>query len=146
MDLVRWVENRPIARDFDELANKMFESFFGDGGQRLLTRAVPAFNLYREGENLIIEAQTPGYDKKDIDIELEDNILTIKGKHEEETKREEKDYVYREFQTGSFSRSIRLPENIKSEDLKVKYQDGVLKISVPVPKEEVKKGQKITID
>jgi HSP20 family protein len=126
-------------REMEDLANRMFEGLFGNG-EREMEEETASFNMYREGDNMIIEARIPGFKKEDINVEVEGDILTISGKHEEE-----KDYYYREFRTGSFVRSVRLPSGVKSEDLHARYEDGMLKISMPAP-EEMKQGHKVNIE
>jgi HSP20 family protein len=132
-------------REMEDLANRMFSGLFGDGEKESqLLEEVPAFNMYRDGDSLVIEVRVPGFKKEDINVEVEGDVLTISGKREEKEEKEEKDYYYREFRTGSFSRSVRLPSGVNSEDLQAKYQDGMLKISMPAP-EEMKKSKKVNI-
>jgi HSP20 family protein len=131
-------------REMEDLANRMFEGLFGDGG-REAEGEMPSFNMYREGDNMIIEARIPGFSKEDINVEVEGDILTITGKHEEKEEKEERDYYYREFRTGSFARSVKLPSGVNSKDLHAKYQDGMLRISLPAP-QEMKQSQKISVE
>lgn len=111
----------------------------------LTATELPAFNMYREGDDLIVDAKLPGYKKDDITVELNDDVLTIKGERKEEQRKEEKDYYYREFRTGAFNRSVRLPGDVSPDKLKAKYENGILKISLPYS-EEAGKSKAIPIE
>lgn len=120
--------------------------FFGDTFTKPFgSWDVPALNMYHEGDNLVVEASTPGYNKNDITVELDDDLLTIRGEKKKESKEEEKDYYYREFSSSSFTRTIALPTKVKPEDLKASYTNGVLKVKLPAPRTE-KKSTKIKIE
>jgi len=106
---------------------------------------MPAFNLYKENGNIVIEANVPGYTKEEIKVEVKENILTVSGEHKEEKEVSEKDYYHKEFQMGSFSRSVNLPSGITTEDIKAKYSDGILRLSMP-SKEETKTEEVSTIN
>lgn len=79
-----------------------------------------------------VEAELPGINQKDIDVKVDNNILIIKGKKEERKKEEtEKNYHLQERSYGAFQRSISLPSNIMTEQIKAKFESGVLHISIP---------------
>ncbi len=130
-------------KEMEDMVNRMFADFYG--GLDIQRYEVPAFNMYREGDNLVVEASLPGFDKKNITVELDEDLLTIRGEHKEESKKEEKDYYYKEFSVESFSRTVRLPNKVNPEDLKAQYKDGVLKITIPA-KDEEKKVKTIKIE
>lgn len=136
-------------KEMEDMVNRMFEDFTGDFDSGLSlskTSAMPSFNMYRQDNNYVIEVSVPGYDKKDITIELQDDFLTIKGEKKEEKEEKNKNYHYREFHTGSFQRSLRLPEVINPEDFKAKYKDGILEIRIPAKEEPEKKSHTINIE
>ena len=91
----------------------------------------------KEGE-LVLRADLPGVKPDEIEVEVEDGVLTVSGEHEEKTEEKEGRYLRRERRFGSFSRSMALPEGVRSEDIEATTSDGVLelKIPVPVPKEK----------
>ncbi|UKL14389.1 Hsp20/alpha crystallin family protein [Dissulfurimicrobium hydrothermale] len=134
-------------RPFRELSNlrremdKVWEDFFG-GGELVSTEGtwIPSIDLSETKDNLIIKAEVPGMDAKDIDISIAGDMLTIKG--EKQRKTEEKDENYHRVETryGSFSRMIRLPVSIDAEKATATYEKGVLKLVLP-KKEEVKPKQ-----
>ena len=78
-----------------------------------------------------IEAELPGINQKEIDVKIDNNILTIKGKKEDIKEEKEKNYHLRERYYGAFQRSISLPNNIEPEKIKASFENGVLNISVP---------------
>jgi HSP20 family protein len=100
--------------------------------------ATPSVNVIENGEAFKLEVAAPGLSKEDFKVNIDVNVLTISAekKTENETKEGEK-YVRREFGYTSFKRSFTLPENVKSEDIKAAYENGVLNLTLP--KVEVKK-------
>ncbi|MCE1245358.1 MAG: Hsp20/alpha crystallin family protein [Firmicutes bacterium] len=116
-------------REMEDMANRMFGDFFQMPDVQ--KTEAPAMNIYKEEGNIVVEAQLPGFDKNNITVELENDMLTIKGEHKEENVKEEENYYHREFSRSSFSRSVKLPGKLNPEELKAKYADGVLKISIP---------------
>jgi len=96
---------------------------------------------------ITVKCDMPGMKKEDIDISLEGNVLTIKGERtvEEETKDEKGKVVRRERRSGSFSRSFTVPGEVKTEDIKTSYEDGVLTVIVPREKVKPEKEKAIKI-
>jgi len=131
-------------REMEDMANRMFGDFFADTSMERF--AAPDFNMFRDEGDLVIEVSLPGYNKNDISIEVQDEVLTIRGKTKEEKKEEEKDYYYREFYAGSFERKVSLPERVKPEDFKAKYKNGILEIRMPSAEEPEEKVHTITIE
>ena len=92
------------------------------------------FILYRESDNeLMITAEVPGVDEKDVEVTLTDNVLTIKGEKKAQHEQKNGDASYMERRYGAFSRSLRLPFAIKDEEVDAKYDKGVLTITIPKP-------------
>jgi HSP20 family protein len=103
----------------------------------------PAIDIMREKDKYVVRADVPGVRPEDIDVEFDDGVLTVSGEHEEKTEKKEKDYIRRERRFGSFSRSIRLPQGVDADQIDASYNDGVLELTVPMPKRE-SKAVKIT--
>ena len=103
----------------------------------------PAMDVYEEGDNLIVETQLPGIKPEDIDINIEHGTLTIRGQTKTEQERKERNYLVREHRSGSFSRSLRLPETIDPDGCQATYENGVLRLTLP--KSEVAKPRRIAI-
>jgi HSP20 family protein len=136
--LTRWdpfAELSELRARFD----RMFDQF--DGHERVWT---PAIDVVRDDGNLVIHAELPGIKPEEVKIEVEDDILTVSGEHEERKDEKEKDYVRRERRYGSFSRSMALPPGVDAKKIKAKTHDGVVEVTVPLPKEAKKETVKIT--
>jgi HSP20 family protein len=95
--------------------------------------------------NLEIVADLPGMDKKDINVSLEENLLTIKGEKKEERERKDKHYHTIERRSGSFYRAIRLPIEVEKDKVEAAFKDGVLTLRLPKSKEAKKKVAQIEI-
>ncbi len=122
----------------DEM-NKLLESFFEKGGS---SRAnwLPLMDISETNENLIIKAEVPGVESKDIDISITGDTLTIKGEKKSEKEEKSKNYHFVERKYGAFSRSVTLPVSVKTDQIKAEYKNGILEVSLPkIEKSEVKK-------
>ena len=135
-----------------ELANlreemdRMWNRFFGEWPSREAFRGewAPSVDVSETKENILVKAEVPGMNPKDIDISLANDILTIKGKKQQETEEKEENYHRIERSYGSFSRSIRLPRDVIGEKIKASYKNGVLTITLP--KSEEAKEIKIQVE
>ena len=110
-----------------------------DGDERW---SVP-LDVREDGDELVVEASIPGMKPEEIEVEIEDCMLTIKGETKREYEEKKKDYLLKERSEGSFYRSIRLPETVMSEGATSSYKDGVL--TVTMPKKAESKPKKITV-
>jgi len=104
---------------------------------------VPAFDISETEKEYVISGEIPGIEPKDLEVTLNDGILTVKGEKKQESEEEEENYHRVERHYGSFQRSFRLPENIKRDDLDATYKDGILKLTLP--KSEESKVKKIEV-
>lgn len=91
----------------------------------------PSVNVSETETDLNVDVALPGFDKSKINISLEDGLLTISSKEENENKEETKGYVRKEFSYKSFSRSFTLPENADENGIKSKFENGLLNINIP---------------
>ena len=115
---------------FDDLFNELYSlptSFLSKSGMDLS----PRIDISETDAAYKIEAELPGINQKEIDVKIDNNILTIKGKKEDIKEEKEKNYHLRERYYGAFQRSISLPNNIEPEKIKASFENGVLNISVP---------------
>ncbi|MBN2124412.1 MAG: Hsp20/alpha crystallin family protein [Deltaproteobacteria bacterium] len=103
----------------------------------------PAVDVVDQEDRILIKAELPGVDKKDIHVELKNNVLTLEGERREEKETKEERYYRKERFFGSFRRSFAVPEGLDPEAVKAEYKDGVL--SVEIPKPEEKKTRKIAV-
>ncbi len=124
-----------------------FDRFFEDLGLPRLfseeTMLTPALDVSETEKELIVKAEVPGMDKKDININLSDGLLTIKGEKKQEKEEKNENYHSVERRYGKFSRTMRLPRDIEVDKVDATYKDGVLKITLP--KSESAKSKKIEI-
>ena len=102
--------------------------------------STPAVNVKETKKSFELQLAVPGLDKKDINIDLDENVLTISSKTEEEQKEEVENFKRREFRFSSFERSFTLPEDIDETKIEAKHENGILSISIP--KKEAKPSQK----
>ena len=117
---------------------KPWNEWFDNGG--LLGRAmnIPAVNITEQKNDYLVSLAAPGMKKEDFKIDVDGNMLTISSEKEETKEEKEKKFTRKEYNYSSFSRSFTLPDEVNKEKIDAKYEDGVLKISLP-RKEEVKK-------
>lgn len=146
MAIVRWEPFRDIMtsqREFDRMFREAFSPMFNEGDLSTRTWA-PAVDIYENENDIVLKAELPGVDPKDVEVRVEDSTLYLKGerKFEKETKEENYHRVERSY--GSFARSFSLPNSIDSEKVKAEYKDGLLKLILP--KREESKPKTIKID
>ncbi len=91
----------------------------------------PAIDMYEEGDTLVLEAEVPGLEKGDVEIDVTGDVLTIKGTKEKEEKVERKDYFRYERSAGAFTRSVRLPFDVQVDKMTAKLEKGVLEVRAP---------------
>jgi len=105
-----------------------------------------AIDLYEEEGNIVARMSLPGVKPEELDIAIEDDILSITGRREEEQETEKKDYYSKEIRRGSFSRAVSLPKAVDAKNALAQYRDGVLTIQMPIIKGARDKAVKIKID
>ena len=105
--------------------------------EREFAETLPAVNIKENGKQFNIEFAAPGFGKSDFKINVEDDVLTISAEKQEEKKDESERYTKKEFNYSSFSRSFTLPQNANGEKVDAKYENGILKLTLP-KKEETK--------
>jgi HSP20 family protein len=108
-------------------------------------RWVPAIDVKKTDEQYLIEADLPGMNEKDVDVNVENDILTVSSQKEEERKEEEEGYLHRERYTSSFRRSFRLPQDVDRKRIDAFFSNGVLTITLPRAGETAGQGRKIPI-
>lgn len=143
-------------RRFEETMNRMFENFWGRPASRHLLSSgesgaiVPAENrepfidLAENDKEITATAEMPGLEKQDIKINVTEDRLEIAAETKKEEKKEEKGYIYRERQSGSYYRAISLPSPVDPEGSKATYNNGVLEIKMP--KTEIKKKTPLKVE
>lgn len=118
------------------------ELFENDFFSNKFANNLPAVNIKENGNEFKIEVAAPGLKKEDFKITTENDMINISAEHEEKKEEKDENYTRKEYNYNSFSRSFILPENIKEEDIKAKYEDGILKLSFPKKTETKSIGKK----
>jgi HSP20 family protein len=135
MSIIRF---RPQLLDPFEAA----ERFFGEDAPRGF---VPALDVYQTKDAVVVEMPLAGVDPDDVEVSIEDNILTLKGETKRKTEIDDENFYRKEVRYGSFHRQVALPVPVIGEKAEAISKDGLLKISVPKVKEEETKPLKIKI-
>jgi len=134
--LTKWTEKMPtVFEDFFKPWNEWFDK----GGLWGHTMNIPAVNITEQKDEYLVSLAAPGLKKDDFKIDVDGNMITISSEKEESKEEKEKKFTRKEYSYSSFSRSFTLPEEINQEKIEAKYEDGVLKLSLP-RKEETKKS------
>jgi len=139
--VVRKPINDPVLSFFDEFLTKQLAKVDSN-----IKYVVPAVNIKENDKEVIIEVAAPGLSKKDFEISVENNTLTISAHKEEEKVEEGTNFIKKEFGYEKFQRSFTLPEDIFDvENIKASYKNGVLELVIPKKEEEQKKVKKIQV-
>lgn len=126
--------------------NRLFESSFqGRGDHSALTTWAPAVDIYETENELVLKADLPDAVEKDIDIRVENNMLTIRGERKFEQQVKEENYLRIERTYGSFSRSFGLPNTVNTESIHAAYKNGVLTVTMPKRAESKPKQVKVNV-
>ena len=102
------------------------------------TSSMPAINIREDEKNYILELAVPGIDKKDLKIDINEDVLTISSETKIETEENKDGYKRKEFSYSSFCRSFYIPENVNRDNIEANYKDGIL--TVGLPKQDVEKN------
>ena len=131
-----------LSRGMEEMFDRLTQEFFGPGWrERPRPEAMewePAIECHLDNGNLIVKADLPGIEAKDVNISVLGNELTIAGERKRE-KKEESRYFYEELPYGKFVRKLTLPEGMDADKIKTAYKNGMLEITMPAPKQFVSK-------
>src|SRR5256886_7331210 len=126
--------------------NRLFSDFFGRASQEQnLTSWAPAVDIYEGEHELVVKADLPDIRPEELDIRVENNILTIRGERKFEKKVDEKNYLRVERAYGSFARSFALANTVNSEAINADYKDGVLTLTIPKREEAKPKQIKVSV-
>jgi HSP20 family protein len=143
MSLIRYTP-RPFVpwQDLD----RWVDSFFTPVRRETAGRPwAPAVDVLEDEKAIVIKADLPEVDEKDIKLELNDGTLTLKGERKFETEHKEEDYHFIERSYGAFSRSFRLPDTVNADEIKAAYKKGVLEVTLPKREPEEKKVRTISV-
>ena len=141
------VNNRPTTRTWNGLVNDLFADFennFGAAGQNQSNSNVPV-NITESENAYHLEVAAPGRNKENFSLKVENNTLTIGYEVNKETEKNELKQVRKEFSYQSFKRSFSLDDKINAEGIEAKYEDGILKITLPKKAEVKPEAKQISI-
>jgi HSP20 family protein len=132
-------------RSYNPFLSNLFDDnlFYGSTSK---SSSLPAVNIRENEKSFALELAVPGMNKSDFKIEVNDDVLTVSSEVKNEVNEEKEGYKRKEFSYTSFCRSFYLPENVKVEDIKASYKDGILNVEIPKDKEEkISKNREIAI-
>lgn len=146
MSITRWDAFRNMATLHDQV-NRLFEGNLqgSRGDNSALTTWAPAVDIYEDENALVIKADLPDMNERDLDIRVENNTLIVKGERKFEQKVKEENYLRIERTYGSFSRSFSLPNTVNTEAIKAEYKNGVLTVELPKRAESKPKQVKVNV-
>lgn len=151
--LARWEPFQGIRRrgnlfgdltEMQEEMNRFFDDFFGEHQTQMAQgQWLPSVDVSETDSELVVRAELPGMTHDDIEVNLQDNVLTLKGEKKQDKREEKESYHCLERSYGSFSRSFSLPTGVRADQITATFKDGVLVVSLP--KAEEVKPKKISI-
>jgi len=145
MAIIRWDPFRDLVT-LRERMNRLFEDAFTSRSEEkdmLATTWTPSVDIYETENELVLTADIPGINEKDIEVKIEDNTLSIKGERKMEKETKEENYYRIERSYGNFYRSFTLPHNIDQDKINAEHENGILKITMPKKPELKPKNVKI---
>ncbi|MGA2373667.1 MAG: Hsp20/alpha crystallin family protein [Candidatus Korobacteraceae bacterium] len=127
--------------------NRLFEAQYGGGREESLTTGafVPAVDIYEDEHSIQLKLEVPGIDEKDLDIKVENNVLSVSGERKLEKEEKEENFHRVERRYGSFTRSFTLPSTVSTDDIQADYDHGVLKIRLAKRAEAKPKQIKVSV-
>ena len=131
MAIVRWDpfgEALRMQRDMDRIFSRLGAAEVGPEGA---VAWMPKIDVKRKDDDIVVRAELPGIDPEQVDVEVTDGVLTIRGERRQEEKQEGEDWLVCESCYGSFERSLTIPEGVDPAAIKADYKDGILEVHVP---------------
>src|ERR1700747_422774 len=145
--ITRWDPFREFSTLQDRLNRLFRESFGPEGQEESLTTSTfaPPVDVYEDEHNVSLKIEVPGIDEKDIDVRIENNVLTVHGERKFEKEEKEENFRRVERQYGSFTRTFTLPNTVDAEHVSANYDKGILKIALPKKAEAKPKQIKVNV-
>lgn len=134
------IRNLPTLNTFELSPSRLFDEIF-ETSFPTLTRSLSDMEMYQEGSELVVKLHAPGFKEDNLEITLDNRVLTIEGKVSEEEEKEDKNrhYYFKSISKESFSRSVQLPGDIDEDSVTADYKDGVITIKVQQKSDSSKK-------
>jgi HSP20 family protein len=144
--LTRWdpiAELANMRTAFDRLFDERIPRMPGQAGDDL-GAATLGIDVYETPEELVVKAAVPGVAPEEVEISVDEDVLTVKGEHRQESESKDENYLRRELRYGSFQRSLRLPPTVDPEKAAASFENGLLKLTFPKKPEARPRSIKIT--
>jgi HSP20 family protein len=145
--ITRWDPFREFSTLQDRM-NRLFRDSYGpEGREETLnnTSFAPPVDVYEDEHSVNVKIEVPGVDEKDIDVRIENNVLTVHGERKFEKEEKQENFRRVERQYGSFTRSFTLPTTVDAEKVLANYDKGILKIALPKKAEAKPKQIKVNV-
>ena len=143
--LTRWDPFREFSTLQDRM-NRLFRDSYGDREEALTTSTfAPPVDVYEDEHHVTLNIEVPGIDEKDIDVRVENNLLTVHGERKFEKEQKEENFRRVERQYGSFTRSFTLPNTVDTDNIQASYGKGVLKVQLAKKAEAKPKQIKVNV-
>jgi len=145
--ITRWDPFREFSTLQDRM-NRLFRESYGPEGREealATTSFAPAVDVYEDEHNVTLKIEVPGIDEKDIDVRIENNVLTVHGERKFEKDEKEENFRRVERQYGSFTRTFTLPTTVDAEKVSAHYDKGILKVALPKKAEAKPKQIKVSV-
>ena len=145
--ITRWDPFREFSTLQDRMNRLFRESYGPEGREESLTSTTfaPPVDVYEDEHNVSLKIEVPGIDEKDIDLRIENNVLTVHGERKFEKEEKEENFRRVERQYGSFTRTFTLPNTVDSEKVSANYEKGILKVTLPKKAEAKPKQIKVNV-
>jgi HSP20 family protein len=151
-ELTVWKPFRELVPfDFEQMRREMdrlWDSFFEERPRKRVEKRewLPSLDVAETKDDIVVKAEVPGMDPKDVEISLSNGVLTIKGEKKHEREEKEEDYHLIERSYGAFTRSVQLPAEVQSNKVNASYKNGILKVTLPKSEEAKIKEIKIKVE
>ena len=144
--LTRWDPFRELY-SLQNRMSRLFEEQYGSRGEEALTAGafVPPVDIYEDEHSIQLKLEVPGIEEKDLDVKVENNVLTVSGERKFEKEEKEENFRRVERRYGSFSRSFTLPNTVNTDDITADYNNGVLSVRLAKRAEAKPKQIKVTV-
>ena len=144
--LTRWDPFREL-NTLQGRLNRLFEEQYGNGREESLTAGafVPPVDIYEDEHGIQLKLEVPGIEEKDLDVKVENNVLTVSGERKFEKEEKEENFRRVESRYGSFTRTFTLPNTVDSEKVEANYDKGVLKVKLAKKSEAKPKQIKVNV-
>jgi HSP20 family protein len=145
--IARWDPFREFSTLQDRMNRLFRESYGPEGRDESLTTSqfAPPVDVYEDEHNVVLKVEVPGIDEKDIDVRVENNVLTVHGERKVEKEEKEENFRRVERQYGSFTRTFTLPSTVDADRIQADYDKGILKIVLPKKAEAKPKQIKVNV-